>query len=157
MLRDDNGDSPMIPRPARFASLASLASLAGLPLVLSACAASQQQANPDPAGRAPAAKVVGEAQSCIPRSQVRQSVVRGDQIIDFEMRSGKVYRVTMPTRCPGLGFERAFAYETSIDQLCNADIIYVLTNIGGNAQRGAGCGLAPFVPIEYEKAAKAKS
>lgn len=132
--------------------------ITALPLVLAlaGCAASQQDA-PDRNARVPAAKVVGEAQSCIPRSQVRQSQVRSDTVIDFEMRNGKVYRVTMPTRCPGLGLERAFAFETSIDQMCGADIIYVLMNIGGVPQRGAGCGLAPFVPIEYEKKAKAAS
>ncbi len=132
---------------------ARLALLAALPLTLAGCAASQP-GSPDRNARVPAVKVVGEAQSCIPRSQVRQSQVRSDQIIDFEMRSGKVYRVTMPTRCPGLGFERAFAFETSIDQMCGADIIYVLMNVGGVPQRGAGCGLAPFVPVEYVKEPK---
>lgn len=127
--------------------------VAALPLMLAGCAASQQDAS-DRNARVPAARIVGEAQSCIPRSQVQQSRVRSDTVIDFEMRRGKVYRVTMPTRCPGLGFERAFTLETSIDQLCGADIIYVLMNIGGVPQRGAGCGLAPFVPVEYEKRAK---
>jgi hypothetical protein len=126
---------------------------AAVAIALAGCAASHSD-SADRNARAPAVKVVGDAQSCIPRSQVRQSVVRSDQIIDFEMRGGKVYRVTMPTRCPGLGFERAFAFETSIDQLCGADIIYVLMNIGGVPQRGAGCGLAPFVAVEYVKQAK---
>lgn len=132
---------------------ARLALLAALPVMLAGCAASQQDTG-NPAAKAPAIKVVGDAQSCIPRSQIRQSVVRNDQIIDFEMRNGTVYRVTMPTRCPGLGFERAFAFETSIDQMCGADIIYVLMNVGGVPQRGAGCGLAPFVPVEYVKEPK---
>ncbi|MFN3990442.1 MAG: hypothetical protein ACK4IS_09300 [Erythrobacter sp.] len=127
--------------------------LATLPLALAGCAASPQDA-PDRSARVPAATVVGEAQSCIPRSQVRQSQVRSDSVIDFEMRNGTVYRVTMPTRCPGLGFERAFAYQTSIDQICGADIIYVLINMGGAVQQGAGCGLAPFVPVEYVKKPK---
>ena len=133
---------------------ARLALFCATPLILAGCTASTQD-NADPADKAPAVKTIGESLSCIPRSQVRQSVVRSDQIIDFEMRSGKVYRVTMPSRCPGLGFERAFTYQTSIDQLCGADIIYVLTNVGGNVQRGAGCSLAPFVPVEYTKAPEA--
>lgn len=129
--------------PARLAFL-----LAAVPLALAGCAGTKQT-DAERNARAPAVKVTGEAQSCIPRSQIRQSVVRSDQIIDFEMRGGNVYRATLPTRCPGLGFERAFAYETSIEQLCGADIIYVLMNVGGVPQRGAGCGLAPFVPVEY--------
>lgn len=131
-------------RPALLAAIAC--SLAG-------CAGSTE-GSADRNARVPAAKVVGEAQSCIPRSQVRQSQVRSDSVIDFEMRNRKVYRVTMPTTCPGLGFERAFGYQTSIDQICGADIIYVLTNIGGAVQQGAGCGLAPFVPVEYVKEPK---
>ena len=138
----------MTARPALLAALPL-----ALALALAGCAASRQD-TPDRGARVPAARVVGEAQSCIMRSQVQQSRVRSDTVIDFEMRGGKVYRVTMPTRCPGLGFERAFAFATSIDQMCGADIIYVLTNIGGVPQQGAGCGLAPFVPIEYDKQAK---
>lgn len=132
---------------------ARLALLAALPLAIVGCAASDKTQD-DPSGNAPAVKVAGEPLSCIPRSQVGQSRVRNDQIIDFEMQGGKVYRVTIPTRCPGLGFERAFTYQTSIDQLCGADIIYVLTNIGGAVQRGAGCSLGPFVPVKYDKPAK---
>lgn len=134
--------------PARLALLT-----AALPLMLAGCAATQP-GTPDRNARVPAAKVVGEPESCIMRSQVQQSRVRSDTVIDFEMRGGKVYRVTMPTRCPGLAFERAFAFETSIDQMCGADIIYVLMNVGGVPQRGAGCGLAPFVPVEYDKQSK---
>lgn len=132
-------------RPALFAAL---------PLALAGCAGNTTN-SADRNARVPAAKVVGEPQSCIARSQVRQSVVRSDTVIDFEMRNRKIYRVTMPMTCPGLGFERAFGFETSIDQICGADIIYVLTNIGGAVQRGAGCGLAPFVPVEYIKEPKA--
>jgi hypothetical protein len=136
-----------------FARSACLSALP-LTIALAACSSPDASADSDPAAKAPAVKVVGEERSCISRSQVRRSVVRSDQIIDFEMINRKVYRATLPTRCPGLGFERAFAYETSIDQLCSADIIHVLMNIGGGVQRGASCGLAAFVPVEYVKKPK---
>ena len=129
--------------------------LAPLPLLaLAACA-------PDPAkdaaraaaeiAAAPAASVVGKAESCIDRSQVRNTVVRSDRVIDFEMLGGKVYRNTLRSSCAGLGFDRAFTYETSINQLCRPQIIYALQTIGGNLQRGAGCSLGGFVPVEYVK------
>ena len=131
---------------------------APLPLLaLAACA-------PDPAAdaartaaeiaKAPAATVTGPGESCINRSQVRHTVVRSDRVIDFEMQGGKVYRNTLRSSCPGLGFDRAIAYETSIDQLCRPQIIYVLQSIGGNLQRGSGCQLGDFVPVEYVKDAK---
>lgn len=131
--------------------------LAPLPLVVAAC-------TPDPAAtaarsqaeiaKAPAAKVLGPGESCINRSQVRNTVVRSDQVIDFEMQGGKVYRNTLRSTCPGLGFDRAITYETSIDQLCRPQIVYVLRNIGGNLQQGPGCSLGDFVPVEYVKPAK---
>jgi hypothetical protein len=131
-----------------------LLALALLPLLaLGACA-------PDPAAeaarsqaeiaKAPAVSVLGPGESCINRSQVRRTVVRSDQVIDFEMQGGKVYRNTLQSRCPGLGWDRSITFETSIDQLCRPQIVYVLQNIGGNLQRGAGCSLSEFVPVQYE-------
>ncbi len=132
--------------------------LAALPLTLAACAPN------DPAkevartvaaiAAAPAATVLGAGQRCIDRSQVRNTVVRSDRVIDFEMLGGKVYRSTLRNSCPSLNFDRAITYETSIDQLCTPQIIYSLQNIGGNLQRGAGCSLGEFVPVAYVKKAK---
>lgn len=103
------------------------------------------------AARVPAVKVLGEAQTCINRDQVRAAVVRSGSVIDFEMNGGKVYRNTLKSSCPGLGWDRAITYETSINQLCSPQIVYSLTNIGGVPQRGAACSLGEFVPVEYVK------
>ncbi len=113
------------------------------------CAPVDPETRADPALAGPPVKVLGEARSCIQRSQIRNSRVRSDQVIDFEMRGGKVYRSVLPNRCPRLGFEEAFSYNTSINQLCSTEIIYVVEQIGGRIQRGAGCGLGRFVPVEY--------
>ena len=131
--------------------------LALLPLAALAAAC----APTDPAARAeadaakiPAVKVVGEAQTCINRDQVRAAVVRSGSVIDFEMNGGKVYRNTLKSSCPGLSWDRAITYETSINQLCSPQIVYSLTNIGGVPQRGAACSLGPFVPVEYVRQRK---
>jgi hypothetical protein len=50
--------------------------------------------------------------------------------------------------------DRAIAYNTSMDQLCSPQIIYVLQNIGGQPRQGAGCGLGKFVPVEYVRKEK---
>ena len=125
--------------------IATLAALAAVPLTLSACA---QERPGDRPAVSPAARIVGEAQTCIPITRIRQTHVRDDYTIDFEGAGGKVWRNTLPTRCSGLAFEDSFTYETSLSQLCNTDIIYVLRNTGGVLQRGAGCGLGTFVPVE---------
>lgn len=130
--------------------------LAPLPLIaLAACAPTDPEAAAARAqaeiAKAPAATVVGKGQSCISRSQVRNTVIRSDRVIDFEMAGGKVYRNTLKASCPGLEWDRALAYETSIDQLCTPQIVYALRTTGGTLQRGAGCSLGEFVPIEYVK------
>lgn len=117
-------------------------------LGLSACSSQVDSASKP--SRAPAASVVGDAQSCIPISQIRNSRVYDDYTIDFEV-GGRTYRNTLPHSCSGLGAEQAFTYETSLTQLCNTDIIYVLRRVGGDYQRGAGCGLGSFVPVELAK------
>jgi hypothetical protein len=127
-----------------------------LPLILCALAVSALGAckpveSAPPTSRAPAAKVVGEPVSCIQTNLIRATQVHDDRTIDFEMLGRKIYRNTLPHSCPRFGFERAFTYETSINQLCSTDIIYVLENVGGQMQRRAGCGLGQFVPVEIVK------
>lgn len=131
--------------------------LSALPLLASACAPVERATDANPAAGAPAVRVVGEPQRCIMRDRVRNTLVRSDRVIDFELHSGKVYRSTLKSTCPGLGLDRAITYETSINQLCTPQIVYSLQNIGGVPQRGAGCSLGEFVPVEYVKKDKAGS
>ena len=92
-----------------------------------------------------AARPDGKPISCIPLTQIQQSRVRDDQTIDFYMGGKKVYRNTLPNSCPQLGFEKRFAYKTSLSQLCSTDIITVLVEPG--ISRGASCGLGQFQPV----------
>ena len=128
-----------------IATVAAIAAIAGL----SACAANKERPENYVDEKAPAATVVGEAETCIQVTRIRNSQVRSDNTIDFEMNGGKVYRNTLPYGCSGLGFEKAFAYKTSLSQLCSTDIIHVIDSSGD--RRGASCGLGPFVPVEYDK------
>jgi hypothetical protein len=95
------------------------------------------------AGTEPSAEVAGE--SCVSIAAIRESRVIDDNAIDFHMRDGRIYRNTLPHRCPSLGFEQAFTYSTSLTQLCSTDIIRVVQQ-GGGPQLGASCGLGKFVP-----------
>ncbi|MFN3520087.1 MAG: hypothetical protein ACK4YT_11595 [Sphingomonas sp.] len=97
----------------------------------------------------PAATPAGKLQSCIPLRNIRETLVRNDQVIDFRMTGGRYYRVTLDQPCPQLGFERRFSYATSLSQLCQQDIITVL--VGTTAMPGASCGLAPFQPVTLAK------
>lgn len=88
----------------------------------------------------------GPAVNCIPLTGIEETKVRSDRVIDFIMRSrDRVYRVTLDQPCPELGFEQRFLYETSLSELCSADIITVFHT--SPPMRGASCGLAPFQPV----------
>lgn len=125
-----------------------LAAPALLALAMVTTAAAPTQAR-DKKDRVPAATPIGKPQTCIPISQIRESQVRSDRVIDFRVTGNRFYRVTLPQSCPGLGFERRFSYATSLSQLCSADIITVLQQ--APVMRGASCGLAPFQPVTLAK------
>jgi len=102
----------------------------------------------------PEARPTGKVVRCIAISQIRESRVRSDQIIDFRVGGRQWYRNTLPQKCPSLGFEQRFSYRTSLSQLCSVDIISVLQDFGGRLSEGASCGLGPFQPVELTKPQK---
>jgi hypothetical protein len=93
-------------------------------------------------------RAVGEPKSCVTISQIRSTKVIDSRNIDFHMAGGKTYRNTLPQSCPGLKFEDRFSYRTSLNQLCNVDIVHVLHDQGGQLHEGAGCGLGKFQMVE---------
>jgi hypothetical protein len=96
----------------------------------------------------PAGTPTGEAVNCIQLSQVRQTHVRSDQVIDFEMSGKRMFRNTLDGACPSLGFEERFSYSVSNGELCSTDLITVLQSAG---TRGATCGLGKFQPVSIAK------
>ena len=94
------------------------------------------------------ARPAGPPIDCIPIRQIRETRVRSDNVIDFYMLGGKVYRNTLPYSCSRLGFEEAFSYSTSLSELCGVDIITVISRSGGpGAFAGPSCGLGKFQPV----------
>lgn len=120
-------------------------------LALSGCAAQGGSGNDGHGKDVPAARIVGKAVSCIPITSIRESRVRDDWTIDFRTDGNRWYRNTLPNRCNGLGFERAFSYSTSLSQLCGVDIITVISNTGSGPLTRGSCGLGDFTPVELAK------
>ncbi|WP_334181649.1 hypothetical protein [Novosphingobium sp.] len=119
------------------------------PLALAACSDHEPSPPPPPS---PAAEAVGSAQDCLPLTQFSNTRIRDDWTIDFIGGAGnRVWRVTLPNRCPGLKSADSFTYATSLSQLCQQDIIYPLNRVGSEFQRGTGCGLAPFTPVKLKQ------
>jgi hypothetical protein len=98
----------------------------------------------------PAADVVGRPTSCIPLSHIRETRVRDDWTIDFVSSGNRVWRNALTMRCPGLKAANAITYQTSLTQLCDSDIVYVLETAGG-LHRGPSCSLGQFVPVRLRK------
>lgn len=91
---------------------------------------------------------------CISLNRIDRTAVVDDRSILFYMRGGDVYLNRLPHRCPGLRWEEAFMYRTSIGRLCDLDIITVLNNIGFGYSPGASCGLGMFFPISEATASQ---
>ena len=116
-------------------------------LALAACA--------DRAPRTPTPMVAaGDPVNCVQTNRIRSTNIVDDQTIDFRMSNGTIFRNTLPNRCPGLAAADAFSHRTTQAQLCNVDIIRVLTT-GGGPRFGASCGLGQFVPVKPADAAPA--
>ena len=125
---------------------AAIATTAASGLLLAGCAPVESEDSF--VSEAPMASVTGEAERCINTASIRHSRVHDDRTIDFVIGS-RTYRNTLERGCSGLGFEKSFTYSTSINRLCAGEIIYVLRTVGGRLDRGPGCSLGEFVPIEY--------
>ena len=96
----------------------------------------------------PPATPAGAPVDCVRLSDLRETRVHGDQVIDFVTRGGKVYRNTLPYACSRLGFEERFSYTVSTGRLCSVDTITVLDSSG---IRGPSCGLGQFQPVSIAK------
>jgi hypothetical protein len=91
-----------------------------------------------------AAAPAGEVRACLLIQTIRQTRVVNDEMVEFITRDGTLWQNKLPNRCPGLGFERAFSYSTSIPQLCDVDVITVFQQSAGT-RAAARCGLGKFV------------
>ena len=96
----------------------------------------------------------GPPEQCLSLIRIDRSEVVDDRNILFHMQDGDIYRNQLPYRCPGLSLHDTFMYRTSLNQLCNLDIITVMDSIGFGLSPGASCGLGHFYPITEEQAEK---
>ena len=100
--------------------------------------------------KVPDATPDGKPLECLQTTQIRDTQVRSDQVIDFVTNGGKVYRNTLDYPCPQLGFEKRFTHKSPLNEYCSTDTITVLLNDGG-LRRGATCGLGKFQPVTLAK------
>jgi len=84
---------------------------------------------------------------CLRLSNIDQLVVLDDSHVVFYMKGGKKYLNSLPYACHGLRMNDTIMYRTSLDRLCDVDVITVLDRIGKGYMPGPSCGLGAFEPI----------
>ena len=62
-----------------------------------------------------------------------------------------VERTVAVYHCHDLSFHDSFMYRTSIDRICDIDVITVLHPIGGGLEAGPSCGLGQFQKISKKE------
>ena len=115
------------------------------------------QAGGAPAANAAAAKAEDFDRTptkCITPSNIKETAIVDDSTILFYMRGGSkaTYRTSLPHECPNLASENRFAYKTTMNRLCDSDLITVLEQYGVGLREGFTCRLGLFYPIPYEEA-----
>ncbi len=95
--------------------------------------------------------------TCVMLRSIDRTDVIDDYNILFYMRGPDIYHVRLPNRCPGLRIADSFMYSTSLNVLCDLDIIRPLRNFGGGFRPGVGCGMGRFRLITKEEVAILKN
>ncbi len=84
---------------------------------------------------------------CIRLNQIKSTTILDRQHIVFKLRGDKHYVNVLPYPCIGLRKNKTFMYRTSLNELCDLDLITVLDDFGGGLRPGASCELGTFMPI----------
>ena len=93
-----------------------------------------------------------EVRNCVDLMRIDHTAIVDDDTILFYMNNGQVFRNDLQHRCPTLGSEERFMYRVALSQLCDIDVITVLSDVGFGFMPGASCGLGKFQPIDEQTA-----
>lgn len=92
------------------------------------------------------------SQRCVTINRIDELKVLDRENVLFYLRGKEIYLNQLPHPCPGLSHHSTVMYRTTLNQLCDVDVITVLNDIGGGFMPGASCGLGAFTPISEEEA-----
>lgn len=104
-----------------------------------------------------AAAAGSEPVACMALMRIDHTHVLDDQNILFYMRNGDIYLNRLSHRAPGLDLNQPFMYRTTLNRICNNDIITVLENHGFGLTPAASTTLGMFQPIDEARAEALKS
>ena len=84
----------------------------------------------------------GEMLNCVSLQQLKHSRILDNKTILFESVGDKAYLNELPFECPQLKAMDAYAHKTSINSMCNLDLITVIDTAAD--QRLGSCSLGKF-------------
>ena len=85
---------------------------------------------------------------CLQLSRLETTDVLNNHQILFETAGKHYYLNTLPYPCPTLRRDSTLLFRTSIDMVCDVDVVTVLEEFGWGLQPQASCGLGKFVPLD---------
>jgi hypothetical protein len=97
---------------------------------------------------APAAERSVEPERCLQLSRVDSTEVLNNRQILFRTRAREYFVNNLPHPCPGLRRGSTLMFRTSIDLVCDVDVVTVVESMGWGMRPGASCGLGRFEPVD---------
>jgi hypothetical protein len=92
-----------------------------------------------------------EPVSCLSLNRIKSVDILDQTHLVFHMINGEHYLNVLDNRCSGLRKHSALMYRTSINKLCDLDIITPLDNLGFGFQPSGSCGLGKFLPVQDDE------
>ena len=88
---------------------------------------------------------------CLRLISIDSSKILDSQHMLFIMKNKRLYLNTFPLVCSGLKPGDAYKFRTSMNRLCNQDVITKLTYGGQGFIPGVSCGLGMFEEVTQEQ------
>lgn len=85
---------------------------------------------------------------CLQLSRVQSTEVLNNRQILFQTSGREHYLNELPYPCPGLRPNATLMFRTSIDLVCDVDVVTVVETMGWGLMPRASCGLGKFEPLD---------
>ncbi len=92
-----------------------------------------------------------KVQRCLQLSRLDRTEVLNDHQILFQTQGHKSYVNTLPYPCPGMRRDSTLMFRTSIDLVCDVDVVTIVDQLGWGLQPRASCGLGKFDPVDEDE------
>jgi hypothetical protein len=95
-----------------------------------------------------------ESIPCVTLNRIDDIEILDDRNIVFQMRGNDHYLNILPYTCNGLGPGDTIMFRTSLNEVCEVDVITVADDIGPGLRAGVSCGLGRFHPTTEDEIGK---